>query len=145
MSLMYGSLIFSGKRYTLAIASQLQTKEPKHRGHKRRQQATHICAQSRCSFCCRCLCSNCICSTLTRQNSKIYDVFGAIFEMFYPQFKKQTFLAPFLPPLIRTQEGVKFARYCQTTPKVDILFVTIFATKFWLKKLGEAVWAQKML
>ena len=237
---MYGSLILSGKRYTLAIASQLQTKEPKHRGHKRRQGT--YAPQYRCfSFCCcRCLCSrsNCqICcgqklciqrhvpvfriknagivkmflqdqgrkpsktplftlsfsqcvennifcddffdkgvemyckyqyfihfycfqlpkqtshaqfvfavSTLTRQNSQIHDVFEAIFDMFSaraPQCKKQSFLDAFLPPLIRTQEGVKIAKYCQTKPKMDILFVTIFATKFWLKKLGEAVWAQK--
>ncbi len=50
-----------------------------------------------------------ICSALRRQNAKIHDVFEAIFDMFSaraPQVRKQSFLE-FLPPLIRTQEGVK--------------------------------------
>ena len=60
-----------------------------------------------------------------------------------PQCKKQTFFAPFLPPLICTQELLA-RKKCQTAPTMDILFVTIFATKFYItQKIGGGCLGQK--
>ena len=49
-------------------------------------------------------------SVLTRQHAKKKGCFGTIFRIFSAracQVKNQSFFAAFLPPLIRTQEGVK--------------------------------------
>ena len=49
-------------------------------------------------------------SVLTRQHAKKHDVFEQFFHTFSahaPPFKKTLIFYSFLPPLIRTQEGVK--------------------------------------
>ena len=70
--------------------------------------------------------------------------FGTIFRIFSArarQVKNQSFSAAFLPPLIRTQEGVK-------SPKIAKLHLnsTFYLSQSLLQsplKWGEPVWAQK--
>ena len=62
-----------------------------------------------------------------------------------PPFKKRSFSTLLLPPLIRSQEGVKSGQIAKLHLNCTLctLLATIFAVKLQHQKLGEAVWAPK--
>ena len=67
-----------------------------------------------------------ICRVLTRQRAKKHDVLKQFFTFFqlvcFNSKINQSFFAPFLPPLIRTQEGVKSQKIAKLHLKSTICF-----------------------
>ena len=69
-------------------------------------------------------------SVLTRQHAKKHDVFEQFFTLFQPMLlrsKNACFFLFFLPPLIRTQEGVKSGQIAKL--HLNSTFCSILAAK----------------
>ena len=85
---------------------------------------------------------HCFDKTTCKKNDVLKQFF-AFFQLVLVNEKNQSVFAAFLPPFIRTQEGIKSPKIFQLHLNLTLCLSQSLLQKFYPLKLGEPVWAQK--
>ena len=78
----------------------------------------------------------------TCQKTRCFETIFHKFSAHAPPFKKRSFFTLFLPPLIRTQEGVKSGQIDKLNLNSTFCLSQSLPQRCNTKNWGEAVWAQ---